>query len=400
MVWRTKLPWIAVAVYFLAALVWLGRDRRVRREAFQPCSTYNTSPEGLSLAYKYLRERARREGGGKVDILTRPVARVPVEPDAVIFRVGPSTPSLLGALRERMREKGAEGGEEEEKKGVLSRLVSESGERLLTPAEESWVSGGGRLVLAVDERWGPVEVAPPDSRTVRKVYPVWPGVENLMPGRAHVLVGGVLDWTHAVFAMGSGALVVRRPLGEGEVFIISCPEIFQNGRLGRADHLALLEELSGPGRPVYFDEYVHGVRSGTGALELLRRAGLGPLVSLLLVTALAAYWRRRTRVGPEEDPYRETRVESVDFVDSLAQLYDRALQRRQAVALYYRAFARSVSVRTGRRGEELDAKVRELTRGLDAPAPGRGRDMGAQEFRRALAALNDAFRRLADVKRT
>ena len=63
------------------------------------------------------------------------------------------------------------------------------------------------------------------------------------------------------------------------------------------------------------------------------------------------------------------------------------------------ALARSVSVQTGLKGEALDAKVNELTGGQDAPAAGAGRDMGALEFRRTLAALNDAFRRLADVKR-
>ena len=382
---RAYLPWVAVGVYFLAVFIWMGRDRRLTREAFEPCSTRNTSPEGLSLAFKYLRERARLAGGGRVELLTRPFERAALEADAVLFRVRPSMRSLLeGLWTEPKDEKGS---------------TREAAGRFLTAAEESWIHDGGRLVLALDEGCGELEVVPSGSGAVRKVYPIWPGVEELRPAPQRALAGGALDWMHGVFAVGQEPLVARRRLGEGELFVMSCPEIFQNGRIGRGDHLALLEELSGGGRPVYFDEYVHGLARGRGVLEIAKRAGLGPLVSLLVLTALAAYWRRRTRVGPEEDPYRETRVESVDFVDSLAQLYNRALRRRRAISLYHGALVRSVSVQTGLRGEALDAKVDGLAQGMRPPRPGRKRDIGAQEFRRALKAINKAFRRLADEKR-
>ncbi|MHC4251067.1 MAG: hypothetical protein ACYS9X_18250, partial [Planctomycetota bacterium] len=174
------------------------------------------------------------------------------------------------------------------------------------------------------------------------------------------------------------------------------------------DHLALLEALAGRGRPVYFDEYVHGMESRAGALEIVRGWGLGALVVTGALAAVAAFWRARRRIGPPEDDFRETRVEAVDFVDSLAELYGRALRRIEALALYEESFRQGASVSTGLRGPALEERVKSLTKGLDIPtnlaaglaaADRRVRDMSVQEFNRYLRGLNQAFGRLEHAKR-
>lgn len=94
--WRTKLPWLAVAAFFLAAIVWFARDRRIPREAFDDYSVYNTAEKGLSLAYKYLCSDPR---AGAVGTLSRPPERSFLEADAVIFRIRPNSPVPPGLQR-------------------------------------------------------------------------------------------------------------------------------------------------------------------------------------------------------------------------------------------------------------------------------------------------------------
>ncbi len=189
-------------------------------------------------------------------------------------------------------------------------------------------------------------------------------------------------------AAGNGPAAALSRMGRGEVVLLGCPEVFQNRHLGRADHLGLLSSLAGTGRPAVFDEFVHGSEVQAGTVEILREWGFGTFLVLVAVAALAGFWRRKSRLGPAEDDHRETRVEAVDFVDSLALLYDRTLSGRQALGLYEKAFEQSVAARTGLKGAALEAKVKEVL-GEHRPA----------EFGRALQALNEAYRRLDDAKR-
>ena len=47
---------------------------------------------------------------------------------------------------------------------------------LLTPEEEEWVRGGGRLVLATAVPLGPLEIRGGKNGIAAKVFPIWPGV--------------------------------------------------------------------------------------------------------------------------------------------------------------------------------------------------------------------------------
>lgn len=253
-------------------------------------------------------------------------------------------------------------------------------------------------MLAIDGPYASLRTDWRGEEEARKVFPVWPGVEKLEPPHRRVLAGPALDDVHAVLATGKGPLAARGRMGKGDVVLLACPEVFQNAALGNAHHLALLGALAG-GRKAYFDESVHGLSSEAGAVEILRQWGFGPLLLLAALAALAALWRGRARLGPEEDDARETRVEAVDFVDSLAMLYNRALMRRQALGLYERAFEQAVAVRTGLKGPALQARVGELLRHRPDLKGAAGRDLGAMEFQRGLREINEAFRRLEHAKR-
>lgn len=417
-----RLAALAAALYLAGVLVWVRYDRRSVQEAFSPGSVFNTGEEGLSLAFAYLRERS-----------TAATLHRRVEPglpaNGVVLRVQPVVGPLLlekedeeeekdkkderdekdkkddegpvDKLERRMREEEErrekeekermkKAGEEEEKPPVL---------RLLTPDEEAWVRGGGRLVLAFDRAYGPGHAEELKGRQpVRKVFPLWPGVAHLVPPTARFLSLPALPGGHAVFLAGEAPLVVRQALGAGDVIFLATPEIFQNLHLGQAHHLALLEALAGvpERRPVLFDERSHGLDDSGGILDMLAGWGLGPLLLLGLIATGAAFWRSSRRLGPPEREERDTRSDAVELLDSLADLYDRALQRGDAVFLFHESFVHTVAVETGLRGKALEERSKAL---LDGYVPVKGEELSRERFDQALHKINQAFRRVSHAKR-
>jgi hypothetical protein len=368
--WLLRLPWLVAALFVVVALSWLSRDPRVPHEAFQDYSIYNSSPKGLSLASHYL-----ESSGRSVRPLVRSVDRAGLPADAVLFRVRPGSDGKPG------------------------QAAASSGPGLypFTPEEDEWVRGGGRLVLAIDRNYGGVETRTGVGGSPRKVFPAFPGVEKLEPAPSRGLGGWSLREAIAIVAGDEAPVLSLARRGKGDIVLCSIPEIFQNGKLAQADHLGLLLQLAGSARPVFFDEFAHGLDRGTGIFEILARWGFGPFLVIVLIAWLVSFWRRRVRVGPEEEDVRETRTEAVDFVDSLALLYSRMLPRRHLLSLYSRAFEQTAAAKLGLRGPELEARIREYLPDLLTRAA-KGKDLGAGDFHRDLDAINHAFRRLNDAK--
>jgi hypothetical protein len=502
------LPAVAVVAYLVAALVWVGNDRRAARAVFPAGSVWNTGDDGLSLAFAYLSARAARQpggGGAKVAVLTRRLESTPLPPRAVLLRVEPDA-GRLAAIARRLG--GGNGDEDDDGddagdqggagrggktagKGKAGGSGKSAGsgkdgsgasgvkhgagphprpvpvplplplpkvgvrtEPLLTAAEEDWVRGGGRLVLAVASGFGTaleVEVGRPAAAgAARKAFPIWPEVRRLLPDPPRTLGGPALTGMHALWLEGDAPIVARLALGAGDLVLFACPEVLHNRLLGRGDHLALLEALAGAGgdggdrgRPVFFDERGHGAEESAGMLEILASWGLGPLLLLLVAAGGAAWWRAAVRVGPPDREDRDVRSDAVELVDSLADLYDRALGRGDALRLYYDNFVRTVAADTGLAGAALAARTADLAQGLSLaelppsreplaaaarPAPAAPAssapsaaalpaavspavaasilaasqpepDLPRPAFDRLLDTLNQAFRRLDDAKR-
>ncbi|HSB60805.1 MAG TPA: hypothetical protein VLI67_03745 [Vicinamibacteria bacterium] len=346
---RALLVWAGGAAFLAGALaVVAGGDRPA---GFPRGSVFNESGEGMSLARRYLR----------AGVLARPMGPARLPGNAVVFRVRP---------RGRA-------------------------ERLLTPAEERWVRGGGRLLLAIEDDYGPLKAAPsPRPAPVRKVFPIWPGVRRLVvPDPIRVLAGTPADEAHAVFASGSGSVLSRLPLERGEVVLFAVPEVLENAHLGEADHLRLLVAMAGEGRPVLFDEWAHGHGRDEGLLDLMLEQGFGPFLMTAAVAFALWLWRGRARLGPEDREPAEARSEAVDLVDSLAQLYDRALTRREAARLYREGFQRAVGIRTGLKGAALAARAGELL-GRGLPPIADAGEIPPSAFLGVIRAVNDGYRRL------
>lgn len=398
-----RLAALVAVLYVTGVVLWVRYDRRSTREVFQGGSVFNTSDEGLSLAYDYLRERSR----ARVSVLQRRVFPGQVPAGAVVFRVEPVVGPLL--LEEKEDEKDSKDGKDkkkDEKKDDKKKSEQEEKEArrvpLLTTDEEAWVRGGGRLVVAFSGLYGPAATRDLVGRQpIRKVFPIWPGADKIVPPNVRGLDAPALPAAHAVFLAGESTLMLRQPIGKGDLILLACPEILSNEHLGQAGHLALLESLAGlpERRPVLFDERAHGLADSGGVVSTLSQWGLGPLLLLGVLATGAAFWRASSRLGPADREERDNRSDAVELLDSLADLYDRALHRGDAVRLYYESFLRTLAVETGLRGRALDERAAKLLDGFVPAPPGTTEDLSRERFDQALRTINQAFRRVSDAKR-
>ena len=346
-VWPLVLVLLAFAAF---GILWIVSDRRAAQRVYDEYSTANTSDSGLSLAYGYLAKQR------KAGTLTKAFGRQPLERNATVFRLADNLePAFFDP----------ETLSEDEK-----RATRPGPKRLLNDAEEAFVRSGGRIVLAVTDGALPSEVV--EVKKATKVFPIWPGVDAI---ELYDNSGGYTSLyprMHALFAGGTQVIIARERIGSGELYLFSAPEALRNEHLPQ--NLGLLEALAGERRPVYFDELIHGMVSGDGALTLLKEWNLGPFLLLLAAAAALVFWRAGKRIGHAEEDYREARSDAVDLVRSLGALYKDVTSVEQALALYHDSLTRTVAHSTGLRGDALHKRVEELTGGG-----------------RTLDAINDAF---------
>ncbi|HVS29843.1 MAG TPA: DUF4350 domain-containing protein [Thermoanaerobaculia bacterium] len=350
---------VAVLAWLVAIVAWVGNDPQLD-QAWGPFSTYNTSPDGMSLAFAYLMARhgAPESSPANVRRLVRDVSREPLPSAATIFKIGPRPDDTRTTL--------------------------------LSAGEEGWIRSGGRLVIGLTAPYAGLATRSGDCTPFRSVFPISPPLPEIDSPNCRSLAGAALRRFHSLVINDHGPVVARWPLGTGEVIAFSMPEAISNQFLDRPGNLELLERLAGSGRTVLFDETAHGIAEGSTVWHLLTEDWrLGPAMVLLGGAAVASFWRRAKRVGPPERPERDVRSEAVDLVQSLGQLYDRSVNRGESLRLYYQGLVRAVHERTGLSGEPLERLVRKRTKGYD-PRP-RSKDVSREEFQRMLAILNQAY---------
>jgi hypothetical protein len=222
----------------------------------------------------------------------------------------------------------------------------------------AWVRGGGRLVYL--GRSAALESAERRFLNVPQFLPkVGPRGALSGPAAAEVPRLSALGPDRmlliehpgtALLADGNGAIVVRYPLGRGEVVAVSGAEPFANAHIAAADNARLAVLVARPREPggrVAFDDGLHGAlvdRPWYLALPVALRVALA-LAAVALVAGLAG---SALREGPAVrlEPPREPGTE--EFVAALAALYERTAARANARSVLARdalgAAARSVGL--------------------------------------------------------
>ena len=288
----------AVLLLVVAAVLWIGGDREVAKRAFDDYSIANTSDGGLSLAYRYLGRT-----GHRVMRLDGPLRRGTIPNNSIVIRAG-------GSPKEKR-------------------------ELLLTDVEEEFVRGGGRIVLAITSDYGPLQTRGGGPSTAVKVFPLWTGGDRFKMPEARALdTKSLPPRMHALYIAGARPVIAAESIGAGDVIVIAAAEVLQNANL--RDHLGLLVALAGSGRPIAFDETVHGFATADGAVALMKEWGLGPFLMVLAICGVLIVWRGATRVGPAEDDWRDTRSEAVDVVHSLGALYEETMKDDATLAEAWR----------------------------------------------------------------
>jgi len=181
---RRALPLLlAVAAFFIAGAIWIGSNR-VANFAFTPGSVSNTSSTGTSLAYAYLGRR------GIVKMLTTPLRNDVVPGNAIVFRIDYADADDFDD-------------EDEERGNKKTKAVP----FFLAPADEEFVRGGGRLVLASSYFEGSLEMRDDAGKVAAKVFPIWPAIETLsLPESLGFAPRSLPRGMHTIFAGNGEAL--------------------------------------------------------------------------------------------------------------------------------------------------------------------------------------------------
>jgi hypothetical protein len=242
----------------------------------------------------------------------------------------------------------------------------------------SWVRGGGRLVYAGRNAARP-EAEKNDLQLPVLLHPS--GARGALGGPAAAAVGSLAGLGaermrlgrragETILADGNGDIVVRYPLGRGEVLAVADTVPFINANIARAQNARLAYLLGVPGRPgglVAFDDGLHGAlldRPWYRALPIPVLVAVGIAGSALVLGLIGSALRGAPamRLEPAREPT------SAEFVAALAALYERTGARAAANAILAGDALAAAARSAGSDGREEPGRsdVRRLAHALDA----------------------------------
>lgn len=265
-------------------------------------------------------------------------------------------------------------------------------------AIEEFLRAGGRLLYAgEDPGWLRAidDAVPPWQPTPVGRATVPPAAEGLGRVRS-VEADGVGLWRttyNVLLETPDGALAIERPVGQGEVVLLSTASPLQNRLLAEADNAAFGLAAAGPvARSVIFAESFHGygAASGLEAVPSMWWWAFGGLCLAALTFALA----RGRRLGPPELPDRDLPPARVEFAEALAVQLAKTRPRSEGVQTA-RRLVRARLARELRLPPDADDeafRAAAASRGFDLSLvePALGSGSGEND----LLALGGALRRL------
>ena len=159
--------------------------------------------------------------------------------------------------------------------------------------------------------------APDSGQSGTMIIPDSPSLPTGLPANAKVL----REESHNPY-------LVEVPFGAGQVICGASDRLLSNAYLGKGDNLAIVLGLLAPGgqppNHLFFEESHHGFSAVFAVVRLLGNPGVRFAGMLALLGALAFLATSLVRFGPVVPLHRETGRSTLEFIDSIADLYQRA----------------------------------------------------------------------------
>jgi hypothetical protein len=134
--------------------------------------------------------------------------------------------------------------------------------------------------------------------------------------------------TKVLYEQGGDPYLVTVPFGKGQIICGSSDRLLSNGYITKGDNLAIVLSLLTPnGQPprhLFFEESHHGFSAVFALVRLLDQPGVRFAGMLALLGALAFFATSLVRFGPVIPLHRAAGRSTLEFVDSIADLYMRA----------------------------------------------------------------------------
>jgi hypothetical protein len=142
-----------------------------------------------------------------------------------------------------------------------------------------------------------------------------------------------------------GAVLLRRK--QGHVMIVADGRWLAREGLVRSDgeprddnivFLVNVATVAAREGKIYFDEYHHGLRSGSGFWGYLEYHGERATPFLVILVLLVAGWTWAVRLGPPVPMPKTASADAVDYASALARLYQKTGTRRMLARTLVRSF--------------------------------------------------------------
>jgi hypothetical protein len=226
---------------------------------------------------------------------------------------------------------------------------------------ESWVRGGGRLVIVGIDDGGVTGAfgslgGDVSADATSRVAPSFPGayasgISRIAAGSGRLQPSGT-EWV-SLYQDADGASIVEGAFGAGHVVWLADSMPVSNNGIGLVDDARLAVQLAAAdGMPIYFDEYHHGVTTEVTWWGLLGAGGRAALL-LLVAGALALIVARGRRLGPALARPELPAARGGAYIAQLAELYRTAGARAEALADVEDGLVRALVRRYGDRAGGL-----------------------------------------------
>jgi hypothetical protein len=219
-----------------------------------------------------------------------------------------------------------------------------------------WVRNGGILIYASEQGDTELDRALGVSRPGGEIVVNSEVANEVVPGVTTVAGAGLVaplnpSAEQVPFLRADGyAVGYLERMAAGAVVVLADPLVMCNGYLDKQDNGRLLADvlgLAGPGAPVLFDEYHHGLilSDFTPQAWLLTPWGAGLL--WLLVAVFVGLVLRGRAFGPLVPRPAEMARTDVEWAVAVGQLLRRSSARSVTLGLLASATERAVATRTG-----------------------------------------------------